>query len=87
MSHHIEAQGLSLETLPSSSGHFKPRHASPRNRPTLPPAGEALSLVVALGASMGAEPVEGVRGGRLGPRDELCGQWIVLVLVPIIAAR
>lgn len=45
-----------------------------------------VGFVAAVGAGMGPEPVQGVRGADLSPGDELVGEWDIVVLAPHFSA-
>jgi EAL domain-containing protein (putative c-di-GMP-specific phosphodiesterase class I) len=81
ISRHIEQQGLSLQTPPLVLAAFQD---SARFTPATGRRYRGLAarcpLVVALGAGMLAEPAPGVRGSDLGPRDQLRGEWTVVVV-------
>jgi EAL domain-containing protein (putative c-di-GMP-specific phosphodiesterase class I) len=80
-SHHIEQQGLSLQTPPLVLAAFQDRaRFTPATARRYGELAARCPLVVALGAGMSAEPAPGVRGSDLGPRDQLRGEWTVVVV-------
>jgi EAL domain-containing protein (putative c-di-GMP-specific phosphodiesterase class I) len=83
ISRHIEQQGLGLETPPIVLAAFQDsaRFTAATGRRYLQLA-ERCPLVVALGAGMQPDPVKGVRGAALATRDQLRGEWTVVVVGP-----
>ncbi|HXQ44784.1 MAG TPA: EAL domain-containing protein [Acidimicrobiales bacterium] len=83
ISRHIEQQGMTLETPPLVLAAFQDagRFTAGAARRYAALAARC-PLVVALGAGMSPAPAPGVRGGGLGPRDRLRGEWTVVVVGP-----
>jgi EAL domain-containing protein (putative c-di-GMP-specific phosphodiesterase class I)/DICT domain-containing protein len=81
ISHHLENQGLALETPPvilavfQESKHFTPATAERYLRLAV-----RCPLVGALGTGLPTEPVPGVRGVSLASDDLLRGEWVVAVV-------
>jgi EAL domain-containing protein (putative c-di-GMP-specific phosphodiesterase class I) len=81
ISRHIEQQGSTLETPPLVLAAFQEvARFTPATAKRYTALAERCPLVVALGAGMTANPVPGVRGTDLGPRDQLRGEWTVVVV-------
>lgn len=81
ISHHLENQGLHLETPPvlmttfQDVGRFTPHTAIRYAR-----LAQRCPLVAALGEGMAAEPIPGVRGVELSNGDPLVAEWVVAVV-------
>ena len=86
MSHHLENRALRIgEGAVVLSAFQHARHftaVTVRRYETLV---RASSLVAALGAGLGEEPVKGVRGAHLHPDDPRAGEWSVVVIGPHFA--
>ncbi|MGA9859416.1 MAG: diguanylate cyclase [Solirubrobacteraceae bacterium] len=86
MSHHLEnralriGEGAVILSAFQAAKHFTP--ATVRRYETLV---RGSSLVAALGAGLGPEPVAGVRGAHIDPDDPLAGEWSVVVIGPHFA--
>jgi EAL domain-containing protein (putative c-di-GMP-specific phosphodiesterase class I) len=81
ISRHIEQQGSGLETPPLVLAAFQDAArftlATARRYTDL---AARCPLVVALGAGMTSNPAPGVRGTDLAPRDQLRGEWTIVIV-------
>jgi len=81
ISHHIENQGLALETPPVILGAFQhARYFTPYTARRYARLADRCHLVAALGVDLPAEPVPGVRGASLRADDTLGREWVVVVI-------
>ena len=81
ISRHIEQQGSTLETPPLVLAAFQEAaRFTPATAQRYIELAKRCPLVVALGAGMTFNPVPGVRGTDLVARDELRGEWTVVVV-------
>ena len=81
ISHHLENQGLLLETPPIILSAFQnEKRFTPQTIARYNLLAERCSLVAALGEGMIAEPVPGVRGVQLSIEDRLRDEWVVVVV-------
>jgi EAL domain-containing protein (putative c-di-GMP-specific phosphodiesterase class I) len=81
ISHHIENQGLALETPPVVLSAFQhARYFTPQTARRYARLAARCHLVAALGVDLPAEPIPGVRGASLRADDTLGGEWVVLVI-------
>lgn len=83
MSHHLEHQGLGLETPPLVLSAFQDAaQFTPATVRRYTEMAARCPLVVALGAGLPAAPAPGVRGADLAADDRLRGEWTVVVVGP-----
>ncbi len=83
ISHHIEQQGLTLDTPPLVLSAFQDaERMTPDTVRRYAELARRCHLVVALGSGMAAEPAPGVRGTILEQADPLCDEWTVVVVGP-----
>jgi EAL domain-containing protein (putative c-di-GMP-specific phosphodiesterase class I) len=81
ISHHIENQGLALETPPVVLGAFQhSRYFTPYTARRYARLATRCHLVAALAVDLPAEPVPGVRGASLRVEDTLADEWVVVVI-------
>lgn len=81
ISHHLESQGLYLQTPPVILSTFqKVERFTPHTTIRYSSLAERCPLVAAMGEGMPAEPVPGVRGVELSPNDPLVDEWVVVVV-------
>jgi EAL domain-containing protein (putative c-di-GMP-specific phosphodiesterase class I) len=81
MSHHLENQGLALETPPVILGAFQEsKHFTPATAERYTRLAVRCPLVGAIGVGLSTEPVPGVRGVSLASDDCLRGEWVVAVV-------
>jgi EAL domain-containing protein (putative c-di-GMP-specific phosphodiesterase class I) len=81
MSHHLENQGLALETPPVILGAFQEaKHFTTATAERYSQLAIRCPLVGALGVGLSAEPAPGVRGVSLAGDDSLEGEWVVAVV-------
>jgi DICT domain-containing protein len=81
MSHHLENQGLALETPPVILGAFQEsKHFTPATAERYTRLAVRCPLVGAIGVGLSTEPVPGVRGVSLASDDCLHGEWVVAVV-------
>ena len=81
ISRHIEQQGSTLETPPLVLAAFQDAaRFTPATARRYIDLAERCPLVVALGAGMTSNPGPGVRGADLAARDQLRGEWTVVVV-------
>jgi len=81
ISHHIENQGLALETPPVVLGSFQhSRYFTPHTARRYARLAARCHLVAALAIDLPAEPVPGVRGASLRVEDTLADEWVVVVI-------
>jgi hypothetical protein len=81
ISHHLENQGLALETPPVVLGTFQDaRHFTPDTARRYARLAARCPLVAAFGVALPEAPVAGVRGADLRDNDPLQGEWVVAVV-------
>jgi EAL domain-containing protein (putative c-di-GMP-specific phosphodiesterase class I) len=81
ISHHLENQGLALETPPVVLGAFQnAKHFSPATAERYRRLAGRCPLVAALGIGLPPAPAPGVRGVSLAGNDSLEGEWVVAVV-------
>jgi hypothetical protein len=81
ISQHLEHQGLALETPPVVLGCFQQaRNFTSGVAHRYSRLGAHCPLVVAVGAGMPLEPIQGVRGASLSAFDPLLGEWVIAVV-------
>jgi EAL domain-containing protein (putative c-di-GMP-specific phosphodiesterase class I) len=81
ISHHLESQGLFLETPPVIVSAFQDaRRFTPDTARRYSQLSQRCPLVAALGVGLDDEPAPGVRGVQLALDDPLRGEWVVAVV-------
>jgi EAL domain-containing protein (putative c-di-GMP-specific phosphodiesterase class I) len=81
ISHHLESQGLYLETPPVVMGAFQDAERfTPDTARRYELLAERCSLVAALGVGLAQEPAPGVRGVELSLDDPVRGEWVVAIV-------
>ena len=83
----LERQALAIGGTAVVLGAFEDaEHFTPATRRRYDALGRATAFVGALGAGLGPEPAERVRGGHLSPADPVIGEWHVAVVSPHFSA-
>jgi EAL domain-containing protein (putative c-di-GMP-specific phosphodiesterase class I) len=81
ISHHLEDQGLALETPPVVVGAFQEAERfTPATAIRYSRLAERCPIVAALGTGLPAAPTPGVRGVGLLADDPLRGEWVVAIV-------
>jgi hypothetical protein len=87
LSKKLEEEALARgETAILTATFQEARHFTPRTAERYARLADGIAFVCALGEDLPAEPIPGVRGAHLDPRDPLRGEWDVVVLAPHFAA-